>query len=232
MPIMDVRYAAGSLDKTAKSALAQRLTDVLIRMEGGADTRGGRAFAWVFFTEFAEDDWWIGGRTDDEYVSPPGKFLIHVSIPEGYMNVAHKNEVHAWVTSAITAVTGASEPGNSILTVIDEVTEGNWGNGGHPISLENIAGAVGQSKEGARFKWSRSYFEAKARRRAGAALKALMELGAKDVAVLGDDGAERRIPVEQLAAGDRFVVRPGEKVATDGIVEVGSSAVDMSMLTG
>ena len=72
------------------------------------------------------------------------------------------------------------------------------------------------------------YFEAKAKRRAGAAMKALLELGAKDVE-LGDG---RRVPVEQLAVGDRFVVRPGEKVATDGTVEEGSSAVDMSMLTG
>jgi Cu+-exporting ATPase len=76
------------------------------------------------------------------------------------------------------------------------------------------------------------YFEAKAKRRAGAALQALLELGAKDVAILDADGAERRIPVGQLAVDDRFVVRPGEKVATDGVVEQGTSAVDMSMLTG
>ena len=76
------------------------------------------------------------------------------------------------------------------------------------------------------------YFEARAKRSAGAALKALLELGAKDVAVLDADGTERRVPVEQLAAGDRFVVRPGEKVATDGVVEEGTSAVDQSLLTG
>jgi len=76
------------------------------------------------------------------------------------------------------------------------------------------------------------YFEARAKRRAGAALTALLELGAKDVAVLDADGRERRIPVEQLEAGDRFVVRPGEKVATDGILEEGASAVDQSLLTG
>jgi Cu+-exporting ATPase len=76
------------------------------------------------------------------------------------------------------------------------------------------------------------YFEAKAKRRAGAALTALLELGAKDVAILGADGGERRVPVEELAVGDRFVVRPGEKIATDGVVEEGRSAVDMSMLTG
>jgi P-type Cu+ transporter len=76
------------------------------------------------------------------------------------------------------------------------------------------------------------YFEARAKRRAGAALEALLDLGAKDVAVLGPDGEERRVPVEELAVGDRFVVRPGEKVATDGIVESGSSAVDQSLVTG
>ncbi|RBQ18390.1 heavy metal translocating P-type ATPase [Spongiactinospora rosea] len=75
------------------------------------------------------------------------------------------------------------------------------------------------------------YFEARAKRRAGAALRALLELGAKDVAVLRD-GVETRIPADQLAVGDRFVVRPGEKIATDGVIEEGSSAVDASMLTG
>ncbi|MGH3348857.1 MAG: heavy metal translocating P-type ATPase, partial [Nocardioides sp.] len=80
------------------------------------------------------------------------------------------------------------------------------------------------------------YFEARSKRRAGAALRALLELGAKDVAVLRDapDGgqSEIRIPTEELAAGDLFVVRPGEKIATDGVVEQGTSAVDASMLTG
>ncbi|MDT7783460.1 MAG: P-type Cu+ transporter [Pseudonocardiales bacterium] len=75
------------------------------------------------------------------------------------------------------------------------------------------------------------YFEARSKRRAGAALKALLELGAKDVAVIRN-GREIRIPTGQLKAGDRFVVRPGEKIATDGVVEEGSSAVDASMLTG
>ncbi|WP_433226144.1 heavy metal translocating P-type ATPase [Microtetraspora malaysiensis] len=75
------------------------------------------------------------------------------------------------------------------------------------------------------------YFEARSKRRAGAALRALLELGAKDVAVLRD-GAEVRIPSDQLAVGDRFVVRPGEKIATDGVIEEGTSAVDASMLTG
>ncbi|MBQ1025257.1 cation-translocating P-type ATPase [Micromonospora sp. C95] len=75
------------------------------------------------------------------------------------------------------------------------------------------------------------YFEARAKRTAGAALRALLELGARDVSVLRD-GAETRIPIDQLAVGDRFVVRPGEKIATDGTVEEGTSAVDASLVTG
>ena len=75
------------------------------------------------------------------------------------------------------------------------------------------------------------YFEARAKRQSGAALRALLDMGAKDVAVLRD-GVEVRLPVNQLAVGDRFLVRPGEKVATDGVVEDGTSAIDASMLTG
>ena len=75
------------------------------------------------------------------------------------------------------------------------------------------------------------FFEARAKRSSGAALKALLELGAKDVAVLRD-GTETRIPVGDLVVGDLFVVRPGEKVATDGEVHEGTSAVDASLLTG
>jgi Cu+-exporting ATPase len=77
------------------------------------------------------------------------------------------------------------------------------------------------------------YFEAKAKKKSGAALRALMSLGAKDVAVLrGDPQAEVRIPVGQLAVGDLFVARPGEKIATDGVIIEGASAIDASMLTG
>ncbi|MDT4990100.1 MAG: P-type Cu+ transporter, partial [Micromonosporaceae bacterium] len=75
------------------------------------------------------------------------------------------------------------------------------------------------------------YFEARAKRRAGSALRALLDLGAKDAAVVRD-GREIRVPAGQLRPGDRFVVRPGEKIATDGVVVDGASAIDASMLTG
>lgn len=96
--------------------------------------------------------------------------------------------------------------------------------GSDSIYLEVAAGVVSFILLG-------RYLEARSKRKAGAALKALLELGAKDVAVLRG-GTEVRIPVARLAVGDRFVVRPGEKIATDGTVVEGASAVDASMLTG
>ncbi|EIC08549.1 ATPase, P-type (transporting), HAD superfamily, subfamily IC [Microbacterium laevaniformans OR221] len=75
------------------------------------------------------------------------------------------------------------------------------------------------------------YFEKRSKRRAGAALRALLELGAKEVSVLRN-GTEERISIEELSVGDEFVVRPGEKIATDGVIVSGSSAIDASMLTG
>ena len=102
------------------------------------------------------------------------------------------------------------------------------GDGADNIYLEAAAGVTA-------FLLAGRYAEARAKRASGAALRALLELGAKDVAVLrgeGDAVREERIPVDQLAVGMRFVVRPGEKIATDGTIEQGTSAVDASMVTG
>src|SRR4051794_38473567 len=76
------------------------------------------------------------------------------------------------------------------------------------------------------------WFEARAKRSAGAALRALLELGAKEVSILDADGVEHRIPIDALKVDHRFLVRPGEKIATDGIVYKGISAIDRSLLTG
>lgn len=107
----------------------------------------------------------------------------------------------------------------------------------HPfrISVERTDGAGNIYLEAAAgvttFLLAGRWLEHRSKRQSGAALRALMSLGARDVAVLRD-GSETRVPVDQLAVGDTFVVRPGEKVATDGTVVEGTSAVDASMLTG
>ena len=114
----------------------------------------------------------------------------------------------------------AGEPG---MTHAFEFTVAR-SDGSGDIYLEAAAGVTA-------FILAGRYFEARSKKQAGAALRALMELGAKEVAVLRD-GREVLIATDQLSVGDRFVVRPGEKIATDGVVEDGSSAVDASMLTG
>jgi len=96
--------------------------------------------------------------------------------------------------------------------------------GASNIYLEAAAGVT-------TFILSGRYFEARSKRQAGAALRALLGLGAKDVSVVRG-GTEGRIPVADLVVGDLFIVRPGEKIATDGVIDKGSSAVDVSMLTG
>ncbi len=98
------------------------------------------------------------------------------------------------------------------------------GDGADNIYLEVAAGVT-------TFVLAGRYFEKRSKRQAGAALRAMLELGAKDVVVVRDD-VETRIPVAELVIGDVFVVRPGEKIATDGVIVDGTSAVDASMLTG
>ncbi|MFI6475133.1 heavy metal translocating P-type ATPase [Streptomyces sp. NPDC050516] len=105
-----------------------------------------------------------------------------------------------------------------------ELTVGRSDGAGN-IYLEAAAGVTA-------FILAGRYFEARSKRKAGAALKALLELGAKNVTVLHGDGSELTIPTGELKVGDRFLVRPGEKIATDGVVVEGTSAVDASMLTG
>ncbi|MFC4062331.1 heavy metal translocating P-type ATPase [Planomonospora corallina] len=95
------------------------------------------------------------------------------------------------------------------------------GDGSGNIYLEAAAGVTA-------FILAGRYFEARSKRRAGAALRALLSMGAKEVTL----ASGKTVPVEKLTAGDLFLVRPGEKIATDGVVEEGSSAVDASMLTG
>ncbi len=118
-----------------------------------------------------------------------------------------------------------------------------WGSAGEPgmthpfeLTVERSDGAGNIYLEAAAgvttFILAGRWFEHRAKRRAGSALRALLELGAKEVAVLEADGSEVMRPTGDLAVDMRFVVRPGEKIATDGVVESGTSAVDASMLTG
>ncbi len=125
----------------------------------------------------------------------------------------------AWSLYAL-FIGGAGEPGMTMsFTLLPH------GSGSTPEIYLEVAAAVTV------FILLGRYLEARAKARSGEALRMLAELGAKDVAVVRD-GVERRVPIEELAVGDVFVVRPGEKIATDGVVVEGASAVDNSLVTG
>ena len=166
MPIMQIYYPKGQLDRDRKMALAQKLTSVLIMMEGGAGTNAGRAFATVLMSEVDAESWFVGGHLDSTYVAKAGKFIIYVTIPEGYMNAAHKTEVHSWINAAILETMNCQtipNAGANIMVVINEVPEGNWGANGKTIGMDSISVAVGLAKESERFMWVERYFAAKSR---------------------------------------------------------------------
>jgi Cu+-exporting ATPase len=136
--------------------------------------------------------------------------LISVGVTAAYL----------WSVWAL-VFTSAGDVGMEMSMSMDAGRSG----GDHHIYLEVASTVVA-------FILAGRYFEARAKRRAGDALRSLLDLGAKDVTLLTGDGSERRIPVERLAVGDRFVVRPGEKIATDGRIVDGASSVDRSLVTG
>ena len=96
---------------------------------------------------------------------------------------------------------------------------------GHHLYLEVASATVALILAG-------RYFESRSKRRAGSALRALLERGATDAQLVDASGRERSVPIDQVQVGDRFVVRPGERIATDGVVEDGASAIDTSLVTG
>ncbi|GAA2712039.1 MULTISPECIES: cation-translocating P-type ATPase [Streptomyces] len=116
---------------------------------------------------------------------------------------------------------GAGEPGMRMpFTLVPSATGGTA-----DVYLEAVVGVP-------LFVLTGRLLEARARHGTGSALRALASLAAKDVAVRAADGTQRRVPIDELRVGDHFVVRPGERVATDGVVVAGSSALDLSLVTG
>ncbi len=129
----------------------------------------------------------------------------------------------AWSSWAL-VVGGAGEPGYTMGFELP------WTSSGHTAAAPHLYLEVASTV--VTFLLAGRYFEARAKRRAGAAVEALLSLGAKDVGIVASDGTERRVPIGELQVGDRFVVRPGERIATDGVVDGGTSAVDTSLVTG
>ena len=175
MPMIQVHYADGALTSEKKAALGQGLTDVLMSIEGGGKAEGptARSIAWVLFHPTASENLLIGGRADDTYVSPPGKFLVQITVPEGALSQAQKTMMHRSVDEVFHEVfelgprlpLGERYP--SILVLIYEWGEGNVGAVGETVGLADIGRYVGEGDPAMRAR-SAAYLHARARWRQAA----------------------------------------------------------------
>jgi phenylpyruvate tautomerase PptA (4-oxalocrotonate tautomerase family) len=166
MPMATVHYVKGSLSDEQKASLGEEMTGVLLTIEGGQDTRGGRSIAWVMFNEIDNENWFIGGRTDGHYVSEAGKFLIVVTVPEGSMNQERKSRVHEAVNESIlkvTGTTGKAGAGRSVWVQVVEIVEGHWGTSGKTAGVLGIALIAGLKNDSPILDFTRSYLGAKER---------------------------------------------------------------------
>jgi phenylpyruvate tautomerase PptA (4-oxalocrotonate tautomerase family) len=166
MPMATVHYVAGSISKEQKTHLGEEMTRVLLMIEGGQDTPGGRSIAWVMFNELGPNDWYIGGRTDATYMSEAGKFLVVVAVPEGSMTKDRKSMVHKEVNDVFLRMTGTEGlegAGRSIWVQVNEIPEGHWGTSGKIAGVMGIAMVAGLKRHSPILDYTRAYLDAKGR---------------------------------------------------------------------
>lgn len=166
MPMITVEYVQGQMNAAQKHALAEEMTHVILQIEGGADTPAGRSIASVRFRAIAPDDWYLGGRSDDTFVSESGKFLIELNVPEGSMDQARKSQCHKAITDAVLRVKGinpSATAARSVWVQIFEWPEGHLATTGRTSALFGIAKLAGIPMEHPLLSFSRKYFEAKSR---------------------------------------------------------------------
>jgi phenylpyruvate tautomerase PptA (4-oxalocrotonate tautomerase family) len=176
MPLVHFHYPEGSLSAQQKKTLTEKLTHVLIEIEGGAGADGpkARSISWVMLYEIPRDSWAIGGTFDDTYVAPPGKFLTNIHVPEGALSNARKAMVQKAVFEAVFETFGLEPPKDpdsvfpSIFVMITEWPEGNMGARGKVFGLADIGAYVGGTGNSDIAKRGKAYLMARARHRAAA----------------------------------------------------------------
>lgn len=166
MPMCTVHYVKNSITPDQKRALGEEMTNILLLIEGGQDTPGGRSIAWVMFNELEEDDFFIGGKTDGTFVSEAGKFLVVVTVPEGSMNKERKSMVHKAVNDSflnMTGTAGVAGAGRSVWVQVNEIPEGHWGTSGKTAGVMGIAMIAGLTPQSPILDFTRNYLDAKER---------------------------------------------------------------------
>ncbi len=143
MPMVNVTAPISTFNEQQRADLAERLTHVLLMIEGGTDTPAGRAIAYVTFSDIEPDRWYVGGNLDDTYAYPGGRVVFDVTVPEGSCNQQRKSRIHDAVNTALCDTLGISPEtrhrGASAWVIIHEVREGHWGAGGRSISVRDVA---------------------------------------------------------------------------------------------
>lgn len=166
MPLITVDYPKGAFTQPEQDALAEAMTQVILQIEGGADTPEGRSIAWVKFNEIDTDGWYIGGHRDGAFEGAAGKFLVELNVPEGSMDQERKTQCHKAIFAALQKATGTTDvegAARSIFIQIVEWPEGHLASNGRTSSLLGIAQVAGIPADHPLLRFPRAYFDAKDR---------------------------------------------------------------------
>ena len=123
MPAITIHVPESRFDQGQKDELAEDLTQVILAIEGGADTPEGRSIAYVRFVETPREDWYVGGKNDGTYMGAAGMFCIELNVPEGSMDQARKTMCHKAITKAVLKATGTSGKKGAANTVVIQIFE-------------------------------------------------------------------------------------------------------------
>lgn len=166
MPVITIDYPKGKFSPAQRDELAEAMTQVILQIEGGADTPQGRSIAWVKFNEIDKTDWYIGGDNGTGFEGAAGKFFVELNVPEGSMNQERKSQCHQAIFKAlleITQTTDVEGAAQSIFIQIVEWPEGHLAANGRTSSLLGIARQAGIPADHPLLEFPRAYFDAKDR---------------------------------------------------------------------
>jgi phenylpyruvate tautomerase PptA (4-oxalocrotonate tautomerase family) len=166
MPLIRIHHPANRFDAEQKQRLAERLTQLLLQIEGGHDTPAGRTLAYVVFVDVAKDQWFVGGRSDSTFQVGDERILVEVTVPEASTSQHYKSRIHAEINAALADVLAwlPERAQMNAWVIVNEVAEGHWGANGATYGLAQIvayAGA-GMPVDIERGNFVKTYFKAKA----------------------------------------------------------------------
>ena len=166
MPVITIDYPEGKFPPEQRDQLAEAMTQIILQIEGGADTPEGRSIAWVKFNEIESHDWYIGGDSGSAFEGAAGKFLVELNVPEGSMDQERKSQCHKAIFKALLDATNTADiedAARSIFIQIVEWPEGHLASNGRTSSLLGIAKLAGIPEDHPLLAFPRAYFDAKDR---------------------------------------------------------------------